>query len=400
MFSNKNTKTAAIICEYNPFHNGHLYQIQKTRELTGAENIVALMSGDFIQRGEPAVFDKYIRTRMALSCGVDAVIELPVLYAVSSAEGFASGGVSLLNSLGCIDILSFGSESGNLDELKNIAEFLVNEPEEYKTILRSKLKEGYSFPVARSFALKSAKINSEILESPNNILAIEYLKALIRTKSSIVPFTIKRNDNGYNSTTPSDNSEFASAHSLRNLISLSHNGISARQAIQNYVPETILESYDTNPVFLKDFDELIYYSLLMNREKGYARYLDVSEELSSKIKNYLPQYHNSETFIGLLKSKNMTYSSISRALIHILLEITEKNFQSSKPDYARILGFKKEAQLLHLLKKSSSIPLITKLADATSNELLKLDIKAASLYSRVNHSYSNEFTSSPIVYTS
>lgn len=398
MFSNKNIKTAAIICEYNPFHNGHLLHIQKTRELTGADCIIALMSGQFVQRGEPAVFDKYIRTQMALSGGADLVIELPTLYAVSSAERFAEGSIELLNALGNIDYLCFGSENGSLKVLETVAKILINEPESFKENLHRKLKDGVSFPAARSYALEFENADASVLNSPNNILGIEYLKALYKTNSSIVPFTIKREDCGYNYDSLSDCSDYASALAIRKELSETDNSL-LPDSFKKYIPENILPLYSGKGVYLKDFDEVIFYSLLKNKETGYTGFLDVSEELSAKILKNLPQFRTTETFIDLLKSKNITRTSISRAIIHILLDITEE-YGKLNPSYARILGFKKEVPVLHLLKNSSSIPLISKMADAKIDKLLQLDINASLLYSYLNHSYSNEFASSPIVYTS
>ncbi len=195
-------KVAGLIVEYNPFHNGHLYHLEQSKKLTGADCIVCIMSGNFIQRGEPALVNKWARAKMALLSGADLVIELPLVYAMSSAEFFAYGAVSILNSLNIVDYLCFGSESGSIDELDNIADILVWEPQAYKELLKNHINKGISFPSARQKALAdylnigSASLN--ILSESNNILAVEYLKALKRTESQITPVTIKRINNTYN----------------------------------------------------------------------------------------------------------------------------------------------------------------------------------------------------------
>ena len=213
-------KTAGIIAEYNPFHRGHEYQIQYTREKLGADYVIVAMSGDYVQRGTPALISKHLRTEMALRCGADLVLEMPVSVSTASAEAFAMGGVSLLDSLGVVDILCFGSESGEITALKELAEVLVEEPEEYRILLKSFLSQGLSFPAARSQALTEYFKNprnftgddfdgvltpllnqvTRILNTPNNILGIEYCKALLRLNSKIQPVTIRREGMGYHDT--------------------------------------------------------------------------------------------------------------------------------------------------------------------------------------------------------
>jgi predicted nucleotidyltransferase len=199
-------KVLGIVAEYNPFHNGHLYHIQKSKEATGCDYVVCVMSGNFIQRGEPALLNKWARAEMALINGVDLVIELPVYYSLASAEFFAFGSVKLLDSLGIIDCLCFGSESGTIKELDMFADVFINEPESYKMFLSKNLKLGYSFPKSRSIALSeflsTSGINDQKLDElskSNNILGIEYIKALKRISSAIKPYTIERIGTGYRS---------------------------------------------------------------------------------------------------------------------------------------------------------------------------------------------------------
>lgn len=414
-------KTAAIIAEYNPFHNGHKYQIEETRRLTGADFVLVIMSGNFVQRGAPAIFNKYIRTRMALCGGADAVIELPSLYAVSSAEFFAGGGITLLNQLGMIDFLSFGSECGDIALINNCAKLLSFETPEYNCALQSFLKQGLSFPAARNkaviksvpaaclsndcadTALLSEETVNALFASPNNILALEYCKALLFSDSNITPVTIKRQGDSYHETEMNmDTSVFSSASAIRNAIEHSNAPVTG-----NY-PACFLTC--------DDFSSLLHYKLLTEQEQGFSKYLDCSCGLSDKIIKNLPAFTSFTDFCSLLKSKDITYTRISRVLIHILLGITDKSScRQPLPErklsvpYARLLGFKKDsAALLSAVKKNSSIPLISKLADAPSLmdnhalSMLKQDILAGDIYEAVYYNkYKkgplNEYKQSPVI---
>lgn len=398
-------KTAAIIAEYNPFHNGHKYQIEETRHLTGADFILVVMSGDFVQRGAPAVFNKYLRTQMALLGGADIVLELPCLYAVSSAEFFAGGSISLLNRLGVVDYLSFGSECGDIHMIKDCAKLLLSEPAPYRQLLSSFQKQGMSFPAARSKAIYqtagSASPFSEIpdfLSSPNNILALEYCKALFALHSPIVPVTVKRLGDAYHETTLNDDcSVFSSASAIRNAI----------------------ENADSSESFLTsdDFSSLLHYRLLTEYQNGFTGYLDCSNELSRRIVKFLPDFTDFTGFSALLKSKNITHTKVNRALFHILLHITTPD-NYRKPilkrelftPYARLLGFRKEASvLLSAIKKHGEIPIISKLADAEKIldvhglAMLEQDIFSSNIYESVfSQKYKkklpvNEYRQSPVI---
>ena len=274
-----------IVAEYNPFHNGHLYHIEETKKKTGCDAIVVVMSGNFIQRGVPALFDKWTRTKMALQSGADLVIELPLLYSISSAEYFAQGSVSLLDGLNVVDHISFGSNTTDLDALKRIANVLYLEPENYKKLLESELKRGTSFPIARSNALKNflkkeydAKYISEILLDSNNILGIEYLKALLYCNSSIKPMVVERKGGNYNSTTITNN--VCSATAIRELMEKEE-----LKTVQDVVPKAtfdILNKEIVNgrtPMFLKNFEKEILYTLRRNSSKDLLNIADVTEGL-------------------------------------------------------------------------------------------------------------------------
>jgi len=389
MFQRKNNNIFAVISEYNPFHSGHRFLLEKTREKTGCKYCIVVMSGDFVQRGEPSIFDKYTRAEMALKNGADLVIELPVLFATSSAEGFAKGAVKTINALQCVDYLSFGSESGNIKELMDAA-FLLNSNEFNDNFeIKNLLKNGYTYPRAIQEVFNS-KYDSSVLFGSNNILAIEYIRCLLQLQSQIAPLTIKREDNEYTDTSLPNSKSFASALSIRNSI---NNNLTE---YLNFIPNNILELYHTPRICGDDMSDIIYYSLINKNADELSKYSDVSEELAHKIVNNLKNYKNLSSFIDLLKHKNMTYSRISRALLHIMLNIKD-NPVNIDPEYIRILGFKKEAaELLSIIKENSTLPLISKLKDAKESKLLNLDITSAHIYEQIRKTHLNEYTT-PII---
>lgn len=392
-------KTVGLITEYNPFHNGHAYHIEKAKMLTGADRVIVVMSGDFVQRGAPAVMPKHLRAESALLSGASLIIELPVCFATGSAEYFAQGSISLLNQLGCIDSICFGSECGNLHLLKEIAQILADEPIEYQAALKQALKEGASFPAARQEALNiySDKY-SEILASPNNILGIEYLKALAKIHSKMEPFTIKRIGAGYHDM--DIDGQFSSATAIRSDIYQLADVNSSSESlplthIQTQVPsschELMKKNYQTRyPVKADDFSLLLKAKLLSETAGSLSHYLDMSPELANRILRLRNDYLSFEQFCDLLKTKELTRSRISRSFIHVLLGITNDWLTAMKAPapYARILGFRRDhADLLGILKRTSDIPLITSPARAvladTAYQMLELDIYASNLYESV-----------------
>ena len=423
-------KILAIICEYNPFHNGHKYQIEKAKEVTGAERCIIIMSGNFVQRGTPAIMNKYLRTKAALMCGADLVIELPVHYATASAEYFASGAVALLDRLGVADCICFGSECGDIELLSEISDVLTSESDEFKNVLKQRLKGGASYPKARNEAIcvtaPHLTEHLDVLNHPNNILGIEYLKALKRRKSSIKPYTVSRVGAGYNDAT--FNEVYASALALREVI-MAKNDIGV---IKNQVPDCVYEmmkeSYlNTFPVFSEDISLLLHYKLLyeqngglgleqgkeFEQSPGFERYFDIDTNFSDKLIKYLPNSLSHADLCDVLKSKDMTYTRVARNLLHILLNIYQSDVDNYCSQdyvyYARMLGFRKAAAaLLSTIKEASSIPLISKLADAedciksaAGIKMLQCDIQASHLYSMIvqhkfNCDFCNEYTE-PII---
>lgn len=365
-----------IIAEYNPFHKGHGYQIEKARELTKDRYILVIMSGDFVQRGAPAVFDKYARTRMALLGGADAVLELPSCRACASAEYFARGAVEILDSLGCIDHLCFGSESGDADACQTLGRLLAREPEGFQNFLRSLLKEGLSFPAARKAALKkylevyrgqSFSGIEKLLDSPNNLLGIEYCKALFQLNSRIFPITVKREGAGYHDESLSQS--LSSATAVRRVLTGSGcKDMPLDRLLAHTQPDSVaaftkeLLSRDL-PVTENDLSLLLKYRLLLLTPEEMTAFADVSLDLARRIRRELNHFVSISQFIPLLKTREMTYTRISRALLHILLSITRED-AAQTPVYVRLLGFRKESSpLLRRLKNSSRIPIVTKAAD-------------------------------------
>ena len=381
-------RVVGLIAEYNPFHNGHKYHIKKAKELASADYAVIVMSGNFVQRGAPAIMPKHLRAESALKCGADLVIELPVCYATGTAEQFAYGAVSLLDKLGCVDAICFGSECGDLDALLNVARLLCDESDEYKDTLQSYLRSGLSFPLARQKALNKIYPDcnyGQLLSEPNNILGIEYLKALYRLASNIKPLTIRREVSHYHDTDLQE--QFSSASALRQVVA---DGDYAK--LYGQIPSACMPSLEDGyevryPIYTNDFSLLLKYKLLNETSMSLTEYADVSEELANRIFNRLNDYISFDQFCELLKTKEITYTRISRALIHILLDVKKSNY--SEIEYARVLGFRSTSSaLLSKLKKSSFIPIITKLStdnmlSCSAKKMLDLDIYTSNLYKSV-----------------
>lgn len=384
-----------IIAEYNPLHKGHKFHIEKTKALTGADYVITVLSGDFVQRGLPALMDKHTRTKMALEAGSDLVIELPTPYALSSGEGFGFGGISILHQLGCVDTVSFGTEHGDLDAISTIANLLSNESDEYKAAYQLALKKGLTHPASRMEAIKEVypKLDASILDgASNNMLAIEYCKALSLLGSDIKPVTIKREGQSYLE-------KDASNVNLDQTISdadLEHSNTETN--LESYTSATAIRNVlEKDPVsrqkyvFLDDFSSVLHYKLLSLDFEGLLTYREVNESFANKILKHRNNFLSFTQFANLLWTKETTYARVCRMLMYILLDFkkTDWDVHTAVP-YARILGFRKDATpLLAEIKKNASIPLISKLADADkvlgkeALQLLDLDIKAAHVYDGV-----------------
>ncbi len=411
-------KTAGIIAEFNPFHNGHRYIIEEAKLITGADRCVIAMSGDFVQRGAPAVCDKYLRTQMALLSGADAVFEIPAAYATGSAEIFAEAGVKLFTTLGCVDYLVFGSECADTDKLMKIASILVDESDSFKENLQDGLKQGLSFPGAREYAFEKETGDAELttlLRSPNNILGIEYCKALIHLKKSgfsgKLPSccTVERKGSAYHDKTIVRH-EHASATAIRAALE-DPDGSCA--AIYEQIPEEIRSIYEDSyrramPVRLDDLSDLLYLRLNSVPEDSFTEYADISQDFANALKKYKNEPLIFTELINALKSKNNNYTTVSRALLHLLLGISSSHTDALKASdtlpYVRLLGFRRDASdIMHEISNNPGCKLITKLADADrTHPLLSADIYASGIYRQIMHSIFNqnpgsEFKQGPVI---
>ncbi|MDE6742790.1 MAG: nucleotidyltransferase family protein [Lachnospiraceae bacterium] len=386
-----------IIAEFNPFHNGHAYLLEQARLLTRADYLIVVMSGDYVQRGEPACMDKYCRAKAAILAGADAVFELPVTVATGSAEYFARGAVAALDALGIVDYLCFGSESGNLQKLQELAE----------KDFRSKHSN-----IRQSFSNES--LDTEL---PNNILAVEYLRALNYFHSPMKPITVQREGAGYHDTAAQEGT-YCSATALRPLLhSLSDASLPATihskssqgenkaellHRLSRFVPDCtlpIISEYYNSHRYLefRSVSDLLFYHFMMHPSEDLTDYFDIYGGLADKIQNALFQKRSADLleFRNSLKTKDIAMTHISRALLHILLSIKNSDVEIIKKyeycAYLRLLGFYKEASpLMNMIKTSSKCPIITKLADAKNKlqkdqlSLLEKDIAASNLYQQLS----------------
>ncbi len=397
-------KITGIIAEYNPFHNGHLYQIRKIREETDTDFIIVAMSGDFVQRGMPAIVDKYARAHMALACGADLVVELPVIWATASAEYFATVGVRLFEQMGCVDRLCFGAETSDTALLSRIADCLVREPASYRDALTAQLKSGKNFPAARAAALTKFLGDADgalsaVLASPNNILAIEYLKALASGTGNVSPYPIVREGNGYHSESLSGTHPSATA--IRSLIVGNAATLSDLQSEQlsNAMPAAALSVFSGALAAGKimcadDFSSILRYLLLSRSVEELAAAPDCNTDIARRLKSNLFSFTDFTQFTALNQTKDTTGTRISRIFTHLLLGISGTDYTVAKESgivpYIRPLGFRKSsATVLSGIKKHASVPLIGKLADArrelsaSAFAVLEKDIFAADLYEQV-----------------
>lgn len=400
----------AVIAEYNPFHNGHAYQLEKARKLTGADYLVVIMSGDFVQRGAPSILDQHDRAALALLGGADLVLQLPCYFSLGSAQHFARGAVSLLDALGCIDFLCFGSEYGDTAPFLELADVLLQEPEKYRELLAGLLRSGLSFPTARAQALSAyfsdaasfSSLSQEELEAflkePNNILGLEYVQALLLLKSRIRPVTLLRKGSGYH-TEKLSHSVLPSATAMRNF--LFSDTVQDLSSLASCMPETVFSAFQSavtvhGLLTSDDFSLLLAARLLAETKESLSSYLDLSPDLANRIFRLRCSCASFSEFALQLKTKEMTYTRISRALMHLLL-----NQKTMYPaGYNRVLGFRKNAgPLLKESGKHSSLPLITKAADAPrllagdALAAFESDIQSSLLYETVrSHKTGTPFT--------
>lgn len=387
-----------LIVEYNPFHNGHAYHMTEAKRLAQAEAVVAVMSGDFLQRGEPAIVSKWARAEMALHAGADLVLELPVAYATQPAEWFAHGAAALLDATGVVSHLCFGSEAGTLAELQPLAQRLAGESGALKAAIAEELATGASYPAAyaaaaaRSVAAPqaggpdAAARARALLEQPNNSLGLHYLIALQRLGSAIAPLTVRREGAGYRDAEPGS-ANIASATAIRGLIT-GGNLVDAAPYIPPYTTEILAREFKAGrgPITWESFVRTLFHLLLASTPEALAKHHEVTEGLEYRIKKILPELKQLtvEELLMKLKTKRYTYTKLQRMLLHILLQHDRHALSANElgkgPGYLRVLAFSSTGRrLLKQMKSCASLPIVTRAA-GLSDPGLALDIRAATAY--------------------
>ncbi|WP_424765826.1 nucleotidyltransferase [Paenibacillus sp. sgz302251] len=389
-------RTVGLIVEYNPFHNGHLYHLQQSRKITQSDAVVAVMSGHFLQRGEPALLDKWIRTRTALDGGCDLVIELPVAYATQAAEWFAYGAVSLLEATGVVDSFCFGTESGELAPLLQAAEVVAHEPPDFKRCLKEKLQTGISYPNAYSSAVSEylaehghASAANFPFALPNHTLALHYLLALKRINGKMEPFTIAREKSQYNQETVTD-TQIASATAIRKLL-LEQRSL---DAARSYMPPSTFQALEQAwldghcPISWELFTSQLFHAIVTRSAAELASMHEISEGLEHRIRSTLPKLatRQFEELLAALKTKRYTRTKLQRALLSVLLGHTKADFTADKLasgiEYIRVLGFtEKGKQLLKRMRTTAALPVLLSAARAPQPyRYLEVDVQASSVY--------------------
>lgn len=407
----------AIITEYNPFHNGHLYQIKQIKKKHPDGKIIIVMSGNFAQRGIPCVTDKYTRAEMALASGVDLVLELPVVYATSSAERFAQSAVGILHKTGIVNELCFGSETPNLEAMETLAQLLLEEPEEVSSHIKMLLNQGISYPQARMDAcIRYIRNTSEtispspeelisLLSQPNNILGIEYTKALKQYNSSIKPFALQRKTAQYHDLTVEG--PIASASAIRSSINLQRT-----DAIKEAMPSSafeLLKPAMQNPVTLEDASSIFHYKMIMSEVEDLYAIWDVPNHLCHSLHHAGLAFHDLPTIIDEVTSKTYTRATVQRAILHLLLDIKTQDMLKFKSvdstPYIRMLACKSDSRdVLARLTKNATVPVIINpakaytLLDPLAKCLLDYELRASKLYALLAHDptlVSKDFTYHP-----
>ncbi len=381
-------KTVGIISEYNPFHNGHEYQIKKAKEITGADFVIIIMSGNFTQQGNIAITNKFSRAQMAIHAGADLVLELPTIFATSNAETFAFGAINILDKLNIIDYLVFGTECNDILVLENIVTKLTNYKETIDNKINDIIKDGICYTSAKDIALKSILDLKEYEEisKPNNILAIEYLKALKTLNSNIKPIAIKRESASHNDYIVNTLSNFSSATSIRNSIKI--NGL---ESIKSFVPKSTYDILNNlNITSNENMFKLLRYKIMSLGKSKLKKIYDISEGLENKIYDSIIVASSYEDILKSVKSKRYTLSRIKRILIHILLDIYKEDYiKLQNTFYARILKINSNNKniLLKKINKESFIPVITNINNQSFGTLpddiilsLALDFNANNVY--------------------
>lgn len=395
-------RVVGIIAEYNPFHHGHAYQLRKAKETTGSDFLIVAMSGDFVQRGEPAIVDKYLRARAALLAGADLVLMLPVYASTASAERFARTGVATLASCGVVDTVSFGCEDVAIasDGYRHLAHELSHETKEFQNTLAGKLSEGLTYGNAKSETITELyghAYDLSLIQKPNNLLGFEYERAIAHFGLTMQPAPIRRIGDYHDA---SHSSGFASASACRKfLLETDSKALCPNEQLKHALPEYVHDLLNTyigsnhfDYLCGDDLSEILHYTLMTESPDTLAGYLDCGKDLASRIVNKLPEYESFSKFCELLKNKSISHSRVQRALLHILLKLPHAmaaplvDSQGTVP-YLRVLGFRKESgELLHQIKQHASVPMISrlpesdKLLSSSAQAYFMQDVQAAAIY--------------------
>lgn len=371
----------AIICEFNPITNGHEYLIKRAKELSQLP-VLCLMSGDFVQRGEPAILDKYTRAHHAIAAGADVVLELPTIYSLGAAEKFASGAIKILNALGCVSHIIFGSECGNIEQINSLCDLKLHETETLKAKLKAYLDDGYSYSAAMQRAMISEEPTfAPFFEGSNNILGLEYVTAIKKQQAYITPLTIKRKDNGYNSTNATSN--YASSSLVRKLAASSDTAFK----IEEYVPSFAVSPIITNPkVNQKAYETLIINKIRENEPRDLEKYFDYNEGIEYRIKEMCDKYSSLQMITEMAETKRYRSARINKLLIYPLLGITKQIMNSIKREVpaVKVLAMKNDAKnTLSVLGKN--VDLIVRSEDidslqGTKRDVYEIDLRASNLY--------------------
>lgn len=394
-------KVTGIIAEYDPFHNGHSYHIKKAREMTGADAIVVVMSGHFTQRGMPAFFRRDARVRMAVDGGADLVIELPYIYACNSSHEFARGAAGILNGIGCVDALVFGAETDDMDTLGKAARAAAGTDDRSSAYIKEEMKNGVSYPEAltRSVEKIYGAQTAAVLREPNNLLGIEYMKALRELGSGIKPFIVGRRSAAHGESLEmlherKQEQRIASGTAVRKAVYAG-----GARAAEMLVPDTsfsIISGYERSSGFSfteyrdkikKNMFELLKYKIITSDESELAEVYGVAEGLENRLKSCISGAEDIDGLIDSVKSKRYTRARISRTLMHLLINLRTTDFETLRETYcARVLGFSPTGgKLLRLMSESSAIPVFSNLSrlDKRSPEaarVLKYDMRASDVY--------------------
>ncbi|MBQ7104908.1 MAG: nucleotidyltransferase [Bacilli bacterium] len=372
-------KKIGLICEYNPFHNGHLYHIEKTKELYPDSIIILVLSTCFTQRGNLSILTKEEKTNISLNYGIDLVVELPFIFSSQSADIFAKGAISILNELGC-DTLVFGSESNDVEKLKEIANIQLNNSL-YDDLVKSYLDDGVNYPTAMSNAVRD--ISDLDIGTPNDLLGLSYVKEIIKQGSNITPITIQRTNDFHDEEL---NNKIVSATAIRK-------ALDEDKDIKDNVPSLVYE-YLKNKKNISYFDFLKYK--IINEGSNISNYQTVDEGIENRVINYIDKCRDLDTLIDKVKTKRYTYNKISRMFIHILVSLTKEEALDQDLKYIRVLGFNTRGkEYLNSIKRNIKVPIITNIKK-NNEDLLKIEIRTEKIYSLITNSDINSYKNPPI----